>query len=272
MHGLGNDFMVINALHQKIDFAPNKIRKWANRHFGIGFDQLMVLLPAQKNDADFSYRIFNADGMEVEQCGNGVRCLAHFIYEKNLSSAQTLHLATEKTVVICERQANKQIKINMGHPDFSPASLPFLINTVAPYYEKIYRQRVLSFGAVSLGNPHVVFSVPDVSQAEVDYLGNFFNQDTDFPQGVNVGFMEIISPEEIKLRVYERGAGETLACGTGACAAVSVGQLWQKLSKKVLVHLPGGDLSIEHQLGQPLFMTGSAELVYDGVYFNTEDK
>jgi diaminopimelate epimerase len=268
MHGLGNDFVIINAIDQSLTLSPEKIRAWADRHQGIGFDQLLVISAATQENVDFNYRIFNADGKEVEQCGNGVRCVAQFIHEKKLSEKKELRLATPFAIMTCNLIGNQQVRVNMGRPNFAPASLPFITASQSPYYDLPYHNRFVSFGAVSIGNPHVVFDVPDCSQADVELLGNFFNQNPAFPQSVNVGFMQIIAEDHIKLRVYERGVGETLACGTGACAAVSVGQLWQFLTNRVRVSLTGGDLLIERNVHDDLLMTGPAITVFDAKLYD----
>jgi diaminopimelate epimerase len=265
MHGLGNDMMVINGLEQALTLTPETIRTWGNRHTGVGFDQLMIITNPFHPEADFGYRIFNADGSEVEQCGNGVRCVAQFIHDKKLSDKKTLKLATPFATMVCELQGNNQVTVDMGAPNFDPTALPFLIEAQAPYYELPYHHRTLSFGAVSMGNPHVVFEMPDLAQAEVDLLGTFFNAHPAFPKGVNVGFMQMITKDHIKLRVFERGAGETLACGTGACAAVSIGQQWGLLNSCVRVSLPGGDLTIEKNSSGNILMTGPVVTVFDGV-------
>lgn len=265
MHGLGNDFMVIDATRQNIQLNKENICLWADRHLGVGFDQLMVIRQAEETGVDFNYQIFNADGKEVEQCGNGVRCVAQFIHEKKLSTKKQLRLATPYAVMVCDIGVNHQVTVNMGKPNFSPQALPFIAAVQAPFYDHTYHGRLFSFGAVSIGNPHITFQVPDLSQAEVAVLGEAFNHMSIFPQGVNVGFMQIITKDHIKLRVYERGVGETLACGTGACAAVSIGQLWQFLTEKVRVSLAGGDLWIERNKAGELLMTGPATTVFDGV-------
>lgn len=264
MHGLGNDMMVINGLDQNIPLDANTIRAWANRHTGVGFDQLMLVTKPFHTNADFGYRIFNADGSEVEQCGNGVRCVAQFIHDKKLSGEKFLKLATPFATMTCTLQGKNQVTVDMGKPNFDPASLPFLTEAESPYYELPYHHRTLSFGAASIGNPHAVFEMPDLAQAEVDLLGKFFNQHTAFPKGVNVGFMQILNKTHIQLRVYERGAGETLACGTGACAAVCVGQRWGLLDDKVQVSLPGGDLIIERSTTGNILMTGPVITVFEG--------
>lgn len=265
MHGLGNDFMVIDTINQTIEITPDKIRAWADRHCGIGFDQLMVITKPFDSTSDFGYRIFNADGNEVEQCGNGIRCVAQYIHEKQLSTKTELHIATPKVSTTCFILGNQQVKVAMGQPNFEPQSLPFSTNNIAPYYELAYHDRMLSFGAVSTGNPHVIFEVPDVAQAEVDVFGKFFNQHPAFPRGVNVGFMQILNPHHILLRVYERGAGETLACGTNACAAAVIGKHWSLLTGEITVSLPGGNLEIEQDSDDVIWMTGPAITVFDGV-------
>jgi len=269
MHGLGNDFMVIDATKQSVTLNQENICSWADRHLGVGFDQLMVIRPAEKKDVDFNYQIFNADGSEVEQCGNGVRCVAQFIHEKKLSDKKQLRLATPYAVMVCHIGAHHQVTVNMGKPNFTPQSLPFITTVQAPFYDYRYHGRAFSFGAVSIGNPHITFQIPDLSQAEVAVLGKAFNQMAEFPQGVNVGFMQILAKDHIKLRVYERGAGETLACGTGACAAVSIGQLWQFLTEKVRVSLAGGDLWIERNATGELLMTGPTQTVFDGQLYES---
>lgn len=268
MHGLGNDFMVIDARKQTVLLNRDTIRSWSDRHLGVGFDQLMVIRDATQESVDFNYQIFNADGNEVEQCGNGVRCVAQFIHEKKLSDKKQLRLATPYAVMVCDMTSDHQVTVNMGKPNFTPDALPFLAAVQAPYYDYPYHGRVFSFGAVSIGNPHITFEVPDLSQAEVEVLGKEFNQSSAFPQGVNVGFMQKMAKDHIRLRVYERGAGETLACGTGACAAVSIGQLWQFLDETVRVSLPGGDLLIQRNQQDELLMTGPAITVFDGQLYD----
>ncbi len=264
MHGLGNDFMVINTIEHPFTLQPEMIKQLADRHRGVGFDQLMIITKPTQPECDFGYRIFNADGTEVQQCGNGVRCVAQFIHEKKLSVKTTLKLATPFLAIECQILGNQLVKVAMGKANFSPASLPFMTPTQASYYELFFYDRLLSFGAVSIGNPHVIFVVPDIAQAEVDTLGTFFNQHLNFPQGVNVEFMQILDANHIQLRVYERGAGETLACGTGACAAVSMGKEWGMLSNEVSVNLPGGQLFIECDKNSNIHMIGPAVSVFDG--------
>ena len=262
MHGLGNDFMVIDGVTQDIHLTPERIRALADRHTGVGFDQLMLV--TESSTADFGYRTFNADGTEVEQCGNGVRCVARFIQLQGWSDQTTLHLATPSSQMIARFKENGQVCVNMGFANFEPHSLPFNVPHKLAFYDYEWHDRPLSFGAVSVGNPHIVFDVPDVEQAEVALIGAYFNAKHPlFPRGVNVGFMQRLSRENIALRVYERGAAETLACGTGACAATLIGQKWGLLANKVTVQLPGGRLLIE-SIDQQLEMTGPAVVVFTG--------
>ena len=264
MHGLGNDFMVIDGVSQAIDLSPELIKAWAHRHTGVGFDQLMLVTKA--DSADFGYRIFNADGNEVEQCGNGVRCVARFIKHQAWSDKTILQLATPFNVMTAQFEAHDLVSVNMAIAHFEPASLPFKVPHTLPFYDYEWYGKPLSFGAVSIGNPHIVFDVPDLAQAEVDLIGHYFNDHHPlFPRGVNVGFMQRFSPTEIALRVFERGTGQTMACGTGACAATVIGQKWGLLGAKVTVHLPGGDLAIACAgLDQAIYMTGPAVIVYTG--------
>lgn len=266
MHGLGNDFLVLDGVRQTVDITPEKIRAWADRHTGVGFDQLMLVTPAPSSDADFGYRVFNADGHEVEQCGNGVRCVARFIQSQGWSDKSSLRLATPFSNMIATFTADGEVCVNMAHANFAPSSLPFNAPHLLAFYDVNWYHRVLSFGAVSVGNPHIVFDVPDLEQAEVESIGSYFNEQHPlFPRGVNVGFMQRHSRHDIALRVYERGVGQTLACGTGACAAVVVGQKWGLLDTTVRVQLLGGALSIECRgPDQAIYMTGPAVVVYTG--------
>lgn len=266
MHGLGNDFMVLDGVSQHLTLTPEAIRALANRHTGVGFDQLMLVTKAPNATADFGYRVFNQDGCEVEQCGNGVRCVARYIQTQGWSSKESLILATPSHQMIARFCDDGHVCVNMSSANFEPASLPFAAEHALPFYDYDWYTRPLSFGAVSVGNPHIVFDVPDVDQAEVDVLGEYFNNAHPlFPKGVNVGFMQRLGRDSIALKVYERGAGQTLACGTGACAAVSIGQKWGLLDSRVRVGLPGGHLSIECAGAEaPIYMTGPAVIVYHG--------
>jgi len=265
MHGLGNDFMVVDAINQQINLDPGMIRRWSDRHFGIGFDQLLVVEPADRDDVDFRYRIYNADGGEVEHCGNGARCFARFVRDRGLTDKTTIPVNTDSGVIVLHVRQDEQVQVNMGEPQFEPAALPFNTSGRQSHYDLNLADRTLSIGAVSMGNPHAVLLVDDLEQTLVQELGPAIESHPDFPNRVNAGFMQIIDDHHIQLRVYERGAGETLACGTGACAAVAVGRQWGLLSDHVEVELTGGCLSIEWPgPGSPMLMTGSATHVYDG--------
>lgn len=265
MHGLGNDFMVVDCITQNVFFSPELIRRLANRHTGVGFDQLLIVEAPYDPETDFHYRIFNADGSEVEQCGNGARCFATFVRMKGLTNKFSINVSTKKGKILLDVENDDQITVNMGVPEFEPSKIPFR----AKQMEKIYIMRVaeqtLFCGAVSMGNPHVVTVVDSVKTADVEHLGPLLESHERFPERVNAGFMEVVSRDEINLRVYERGAGETQACGTGACAAVASGIMQGALNEEVKVHLPGGTLIIKWKgPGKPLFMTGPAVHVFDG--------
>jgi diaminopimelate epimerase len=264
MHGLGNDFVVIDAISQTIKLNPKQIRKIADRHFGVGCDQLLLVEKPVNNVAEFRYRIFNADGGEVEQCGNGARCFALFVREQGLTANTVIKVETMKGLIQLTVE-DELVTVDMGIPDFRPASLPFLAENQAETYDLMVNGAEYAIGAVSMGNPHAVLQVDDVDTADVAVLGRAIESHHQFPQRVNVGFMQIVNADEIRLRVYERGAAETLACGTGACAAVAVGRLLGKLNEQVTVHLPGGRLNIRWPgEGQKLLMTGPATTVFTG--------
>ncbi|MDU8923606.1 diaminopimelate epimerase [Pasteurellaceae bacterium LIM206] len=266
MHGLGNDFIVVDGITQNIYFPENLIRKLADRHRGIGFDQLLLVEAPYDPDMDFHYRIFNADGSEVEQCGNGARCFARFVTLKGLTNKKDIAVSTKKGNIVLSIKDDGQVRVNMGEPVWEPNKIPF----IASKFEKNYILRTdiqtVLCGVVSMGNPHCVLQVEDVAAANVERLGPLLEHHERFPERVNVGFMQVIDRRHIKLRVYERGAGETQACGTGACAAAAVGIMQGLLDSNVRVDLPGGSLTIEWQgEGHPLYMTGDATHVYDGV-------
>lgn len=264
MHGLGNDFVVINAITQNISLSRQQIRLIADRHFGVGCDQLLLVENPQTEKAEFRYRIFNADGGEVEQCGNGARCFAVFVRQQGLTSNDIITVETAGGLIELRIEAD-QVTVNMGVPDFNPQSLPFLAENQAERYTLMVNGNEYQIGAVSMGNPHVVLQVDDIDTVEVDILGSAIENHEQFPQRVNAGFMQVVSRQEIRLRVYERGAAETLACGTGACAAVAVARLWGQVVDTVRVHLPGGELIITWKgEGQNLLMTGPATTVYQG--------
>ncbi len=265
MHGLGNDFMVVDCVTQNVFFNNEIIRRLADRNTGIGFDQLLVVEPPYDPDLDFHYRIFNSDGSEVEQCGNGARCFANFVRHKGLTNKNTIAVSTSSGKITLQIERDGQVTVNMGIPELSPDKIPFR----ASKQEKTYILRALDqtifCGAVSMGNPHCVTLVDDIRIAPLEDLGHALSHHERFPNRVNAGFMQVISPEYAKLRVYERGVGETQACGTGACAAAVVGQLQGKLGSDVCIELPGGKLQIRWQgNGHPVMMTGPATHVFDG--------
>lgn len=267
MHGLGNDFMVIDAINQQVDFSTAKVQRWANRNFGIGFDQLLVVEPAQQVGVDFRYRIFNADGSEVQQCGNGARCFAKFVYDKGLTDKTEITVETASGIIVLYVQDNGWIKVNMGVPNFAPESLPFSVDKQQQKYTLEAAGQKVQIGAVSMGNPHAVMQVIDIAAAPVEKLGAALESHPQFPERVNVGFAQVIDNTTVKLRVYERGAAETLACGTGACAAMVVLSSWGKVGQDVKISLPGGDLRVQWE-GKPdsvVWMTGPAETVFEGI-------
>ena len=265
MHGAGNDFMVIDAINQSVDLGADTISALANRHFGIGFDQLLLVENTDEPDADFRYRIFNADGGEVEHCGNGARCFARFVREKKLTAKTVISVSTMSGIIVLHVMPDEQVQVDMGQPLFDPGTLPFTADSQQDRYELRLADEVLSIGAVSMGNPHAVVLVDNVDDAPVHQMGPLIESHADFPNRVNAGFMQIMDRDRIRLRVYERGAGETLACGTGACAAVAVGRQWGMLSERVEVELTGGTLIVQWDgPGSSIFMTGPATFVYEG--------
>jgi len=264
MHGLGNDFVVIDAISQAISLTAEQIKTIANRHFGVGCDQLLLVEKASSTNAEFRYRIFNADGGEVEQCGNGARCFALFVRQQGLTTNSVIPVETA-TGLIELKVDGDQVTVDMGIPDFKPESLPFLVENQAETYDLVVNGAEYAIGAVSVGNPHAVKLVEDVEKVDIETLGRAIESHEQFPNRVNAGFMQIITSNEIRLRVFERGVGETLACGTGACAAVAVGRLLGKLDERVTVHLHGGDLEISWPGEQQnLLMTGPASTVFQG--------
>ena len=265
MHGLGNDFMVLDATRAPIQLSKEQIRQMADRHFGVGFDQLLMVEAPPTPEVDFGYRIFNADGSEVEQCGNGARCFASFVHRKGLSSKNPLKVATCAGVIELLLGADGLVRVQMGVPKTEAKNIPFIASGNAIRYRLIVADELLNIAVVNMGNPHAVLQVDDIDTAPVDTLGPLIESNAHFPDRVNVGFMQVITPNHIRMRVYERGTGETLACGTGACAAVVAGRRSGLLSEKVKVQLPGGDLHIEWEgSGTPVFMRGPAVMLYDG--------
>ncbi|MBN8764845.1 MAG: diaminopimelate epimerase [Thiobacillus sp.] len=265
MHGLGNDFVVFDGVTQTVALSPEQCRRIADRHFGVGCDQILLVEQPTRDDVDFRYRIFNADGGEVEQCGNGARCFVRFVHEKGLTAKTAIRVETASGVIEPRLLANGQVTVDMGAPRFAPADIPFAAEAEALTYPLTVGQHVIEIAALSMGNPHAVLRVNDLDSAPVDILGAAIEAHARFPQRVNAGFMQVLTPHDIRLRVYERGAGETLACGTGACAAAVAGIRQGWLQSPVSVHTRGGDLVIEWAgKGQPVYMTGAAETVFEG--------
>ena len=266
MHGLGNDFVVIDAVTQRVRMTPELARQLGDRHFGVGCDQLLLVEPPHTPEADFCYRIFNADGSEVEQCGNGARCFARFVRDRGLTVKRRITVETKGGTITLRVESDGQVTVNMGRPRFDPAALPFQADSQENQYTLEVAGEPVTFGAVSMGNPHAVLRVEELESAPVGQLGPALQQHPAFPRSVNVGFMQVLRRDHIRLRVYERGAGETLACGTGACAAVAVGRRLGWLDEQVRVDLPGGRLIIRWQGGRkhPVWMTGPAVRVFEG--------
>ncbi|KAA6186562.1 diaminopimelate epimerase [Thiohalocapsa marina] len=265
MHGLGNDFVVIDAISQRLDMTPELSRRLADRRFGIGCDQVLLVEAARLPGTEFHYRIFNADGSEVEQCGNGARCFARFVRDQGLTRSDDIAVGTAAGPIRLKAQPDGQISVDMGVPQLDPAAIPFQARRRAAAYDLWQGCSALRIGAVSMGNPHAVLHVEDIAQAPVAELGPRIECDPRFPRRVNVGFMQIIDAAHIRLRVWERGVGETLACGTGACAAVVIGRLWGELDEAVEVTLPGGALQIQWAgEGASVTMTGPAARVFEG--------
>jgi diaminopimelate epimerase len=262
MQGLGNDFVVIDACTQKVNLSKQQIQHLADRHFGIGCDQVLLVEPTR--DADFVYRIFNANGEEAEQCGNGARCVSRFVVEKGLIKAKKLHFKTMLGELYTELIAGNQVLADMGKPNFQPTAIPLAVAEEELRYEVVCKEVEYQFSALSLGNPHAVLIVGNARQAPVATVGRFISKHELFPNEVNVEFMQIVSRSEIKLRVFERHVGETLACGSGACAAVAAGIKQGLLDNKVKVKQAGGELTIEWQAGQSIKMIGPAEFVFAG--------
>jgi len=265
MHGLGNDFVVLDAVNQAIDLTPQQARRLADRHFGVGCDQVLVVARSTRADADFAYRIFNADGGEVEQCGNGARCFARFVRDKGLSARREIRVETCCGIIAPRLEADGSITVDMGVPRFEPSHVPFVSDSDALVQPLQIGDAAVDITALSMGNPHAVQLVDDVRLAPVAALGPLIENHPRFPQRVNAGFMQVEERHAIRLRVYERGAGETLACGTGACAAVVAGIARGLLDSPVRVATRGGDLRIAWAgYGQPVLMSGPAETVFDG--------
>jgi len=264
MHGAGNDFVVLDGIRQDIELNPEQLRLLANRHFGVGCDQILLVEKSQNKDADFCYRIFNADGREVEQCGNGARCFMRFAHDQQLTTKLEIVVETRSGLIMPKIEQDGRVTVDMGTPIFDPERIPFKdgLATISEPLE--VEEEVLEISALSMGNPHAVQLVDDIKLAQVEKLGSFIEQHPRFPNHVNVGFMQILDRTHIMLRVYERGAGETLSCGSGACAAVVTGIRLGLLESPVSVATRGGTLTIAWDEGSSVQMTGPAITVYTG--------
>jgi diaminopimelate epimerase len=265
MHGAGNDFVVLDLISQRYELRAGDVRKLADRHFGIGCDQVLVVEAPRDPQVDFRYRIYNANGDEVEQCGNGARCFARFVREKKLTNKRVISVETASGILELRVRNRSEVEVNMGVPVLEPADIPFSANARAESYQLEVGVNSIEIGAVSMGNPHAITVVDDVDSAPVESLGPLIEEHRDFPNRTNAGFMQIVSNNHIRLRVFERGVGETLACGSGACAAVVYGNSRGWLQETVTVELPGGKLSISWAgSGEPVLMTGPTEVVFEG--------
>ncbi len=271
MHGLGNDFMVIDLVTQRLDLTKDLVQLLGDRHLGIGFDQLLVVEPPMRPDVDFSYRIFNTDGTEVEQCGNGARCFARFVQARKLSFKQRLRVETASGIISLTTDRYGWVDVDMGKPKFEPDEIPFsprATTKIQNTYHLDVNGTPVQLYVANMGNPHAVIKVDDVLDAEVETLGRAIESHPAFPDRVNVGFMQVMNQRHIRLRVYERGVGETQACGTGACAAVAVGirEGWLDEGEEVRAQLYGGSMIIKWQPGYSVTMTGPTAFVYEGVF------
>ncbi len=265
MHGLGNDFMVIDSINQSFTADPALVRAWADRRNGIGFDQMLIVEPPTTRQAAFRYRIFNADGSEVSQCGNGARCFARFVRENELTDEDVIAVETNAGLLELQVIDESRVRVNMGVPQFDPATIPLATDRVQQQYTINHEGEDICFSALSIGNPHMVIQVENVDSAPVERLGPVLESHRFFPQRVNVGFMQIIDRGHFRLRVFERGVGETLACGSGACAAMAAAVKSGDLDNQARASLRGGDLNLEWQGdGKPVMMTGDTALVFEG--------
>jgi diaminopimelate epimerase len=265
MHGLGNDFMVLDLVSQHAHILPKHAKQWGDRHTGIGFDQLLLVEAPSNPDVDFRYRIFNSDGSEVEQCGNGARCFARFVLDKRLTAKKTIRVETKGGIITLDVRSDGQISVDMGPPRMLPADIPFQADVQAHSYALSVDGQSVDIAALSMGNPHAVLRVDDINNAPVHMLGPKIEHHPRFPARVNVGFLHVVDRTRAQLRVWERGAGETQACGTGACAAAvaAISQGW--MDSPLLLDLPGGRLSIEWAgPGHSVIMTGPAVRVFEG--------
>lgn len=270
MHGLGNDFIVIDAVREKMQLTPRQIASLSPRETGIGFDQCLVVEASNRKDIDFFYRIFNANGQEVGQCGNGARCLARFLSYYKLTDKTHITVATKTTTMQLMLNLDDSVSVNMGKPIFTPLEVPFLTHKPHPPYTLDLGDNTHLFHVVNVGNPHAVLKVPNLEAFDVERVGRSFNEQPVFPEQVNVGFMQIKHEDEIDLRVYERGCGETKACGSGAVAAAVIGCVYHGLTRDVMVNLPGGRLRV-HWHDDDVLLTGPASFVYEGQLIPTHN-
>lgn len=271
MHGLGNDFVLLDLISQGVHIYPDQVRRLADRRMGIGFDQLLVVEPPDDPDMDFKYRIYNADGTEAEQCGNGARCFLRFVRDRGLTTKTEVKLQTGNGPIECRLEKDGNITVNLGAPVLQPEKIPFVAEQAQILYDIAVKTplctvpRHVCIAAVNMGNPHAVLTVPDIDDAPVGQLGPVIESHERFPARVNVGFMQIVSRDNIRIRVYERGVGETRACGSGAAAAVVAGRLQGLLDARVEVELPGGKLITSWEGDNaPVYQTGPACRVYEG--------
>ena len=266
MHGLGNDFVVFDFTRAAYPLTAAQASKIADRHFGVGCDQILIVEPATRDDIDFKYRILNADGSEVGQCGNGARCFARFVHDKGLTDKNPVRVETLTGIMTLDLNPESQlVTVNMGAPRFEPTDIPIKASARLPLYSLELDDQTIEFSAVSMGNPHAVLLVDDVDTAPVIELGTRLERHPMFPERANIGFLQVISRHEVRVRVFERGSGETIACGSGACAAVVAGIQRGLLDANVTVRLTGGTLNIAWEgENQPVMMTGPAETTFEG--------
>ncbi len=266
MHGLGNDFMVIDAINQDVDLSAKQISTLARRDTGVGFDQCLLVEASQDAQSDFFYRVFNADGTEVGQCGNGARCLARFVYHYGLTTKKTISIATHTTKMQLQLYDDGTVTVDMGKPKLAPADVPLQVADQSSFYRLTLNDgSVHKVHAINVGNPHAVTVVQDLANIAIDNLGKQISEHPLFPEQCNAGFMQLIDENHIHLRVYERGCGETKACGSGAAAAAAAGRLYHRLAKQIYVHLIGGELVVNWpDINGSLYLTGPATFVYEG--------
>lgn len=274
MQSVGNDFIVFDGVSHEIDLTAETVRRLADRHFGIGCDQILVAQPAEDDTHDFVFKIFNHDGSEAEQCGNGARCLARFLHERGLTKAKTIRIRTSKQSMALNINADESVTVEMGLPEFELQKIPFVAESSdateqgenkLPSYTINLEDESVEISVVAIGNPHAVQRVQRVADAPLSTLGSMISNHPQFPSKANVGFMQVVDKQHIQLRVYERGVGETLGCGSGACAAVAIGITAGWLKDKVTVSLPGGDVEVSWQQPEsPILLTGSAHTVFCG--------